>query len=315
MKRLFKTSLAFFMAASMLVAYALPTMAGRLRSYDSSTGIMILEMEDKSQKKFKVTEKTTCDWVGKDTSLSSLRVGSKISVQIAGALNVSPLNASKIVDWASSNKIVAKGAAAPYYTKESAYVTSAGGGGLPDGAPVGGNNAHHVQGAVAHGGSQNALTPGSGSHGASSPHYSNGSGNGTTHFRNQGEAVTSTLGLTNGSPHSQGTQFGQFGTESNDIATMMGVEGTGSVGIPGVDGTAFGGSTQQISGRVMNSALEQGYITIQSFQDQNPQRVLLGEAAGVSPQLLVAGQMIEVTGTQGPQGFKAVEIKPLNTGF
>ena len=109
MKRLFKISVIGFVLATMIAVSALPTMAGRLKSYNGSTGVLILELEDKSTRKFQLSDKTKVEWMGRNTHPSALRAGAKISIQIAGALNSVPLKAAKIVDWGSSEKIVAQG--------------------------------------------------------------------------------------------------------------------------------------------------------------------------------------------------------------
>ncbi len=59
----------------------------------------------------------------------------------------------------------------------------------------------------------------------------------------------------------------------------------------------------------MEARLDQGWVLLQSFEHPNVIRVLIHEAANAPLQALTPGNMIEVYGSQGPQGFKAREIK------
>lgn len=316
MNKLFGISLSFFFLVSVLAAYALPTMAGTMKSYNGETGIMVLELEDKSEKKFKLTEKTKVEWMGRTTAPSALRKGAKISIQIAGALNASPLKAAKIVDWGNSGKIVAKKASAPYHTPVAQFASTAGGGGVPDGAPKMDGNHHQTMATIGHGGSQNQPHGPQGqghtttSHSPSTSHqgYPNSSGQ----YVNQGASMTAPLEGMGIDPYSTGgTDYTQMG--ANDIGNIIGGDESGtSSGMNGME-AAYGGATERMTGRVMESAIEQGFVIIQSFEHPTLQRILL-QQAGAPTHLLVQGQMIEVVGTQSPQGFRATEIKPAN-GF
>lgn len=342
MKRYFGTYLVCFMIATVMAAYALPTMAGRLKSYDGSTGILVLELEDKSIKKFKLTDKTTVEWMGRNTSAGAIRAGSKVSVQIAGALNANPLVAAKIVDWSNSDKIVAKGAAAPYHTPVAQYASTDGGGGMPDGAPKMNSSAHQTMAAIGHGGSENqprgpvgpnAQAPTSSSPGQAYP----AANTGTTHYNNQGTSMTAPLEMMNIDPYNTGTSsqmgmgqdynqmgmgqdYNQMGMDYNqsvspDAGTLMGndEDGDSSQGVPGMD-SAYGGSNQRVTGQILESAVERGYVMIQSFEHPTLLRILLHQA-NAPMQLLVPGQMIEVSGTPTPQGFRAVEIKAAQSAY
>ena len=55
-------------------------------------------------------------------------------------------------------------------------------------------------------------------------------------------------------------------------------------------------------------------MVVQSFEHPNLLRVLL-QQANAPMQLLTPGQMIEVTGQQTPQGFRAIEIKGAGGGY
>ena len=132
MNRTFGKFLVCFMLATLMAASALPTMAGRLKSYNGSTGILLLEMEDKSVRKFQLSDKTKIEWMGRNTAASALRPGAKISIQVLGSLGAPVLKAGKIVDWGNSDQIIAKGAIAPYHTPVAEYASTSGGGGTPD---------------------------------------------------------------------------------------------------------------------------------------------------------------------------------------
>ena len=324
------------MLATLMAASALPTMAGRMKSYDGSTGILLLEMEDKSVRKFQLSDKTKIEWMGRNTSAGALRPGAKISIQVLGSLGAPVLKAGKIVDWGNSDQIIAKGAIAPYHTAVAEYASTSGGGGTPDGAPKMNSTAHQDMAAIGHGGSQNQPT---GPNGYSAntglqPNQSaqaapaNNTG-GSQMYTNQGASMTAPLEMMNIDPYSSSSQMGmndpysasQMGmtdpyTASQmgmnpDAGSLMGVDdGSGDSGMqqaPGME-TAYGGATQKITGQVLESAIEQGYVVIQSFEHPNLIRVLLSQA-NAPMQFLTPGQMIEVTGQQTPQGFKAVEIK------
>lgn len=319
MKRFFKISVIGFVLATMIAVSALPTMAGRLKSYNGSTGVLVLELEDKSTRKFQLTDKTKVEWMGRNTHPSALRAGAKISIQIAGALNSVPLKAAKIVDWGNSEKIVAQGAvSSPYYTAVAEYASTAGGGGTPDGAPKMDGGHHQTMATIAHGGSQNQ------------PHGPNGQGNGlqTTHsstnsgpaysttntggpsnYSNYGDSYTAPLEMMNIDPYSSSGQMG-----ANDAGTLMGVDNTAdTTGMQSYE-SAYGGASERMTGRILEASLEQGYVVLQSFEHPDLQRVLLNQA-NAPMQLLVPGQMIEVSGTRTPQGFKATEIKAAGGNF
>ena len=102
---------------------------------------------------------------------------------------------------------------------------------------------------------------------------------------------------------------------SYDAGTLMGNDESGdtSHGVPGMD-SAYGGSHQRVTGQILESAIERGYVMIQSFEHPNLLRILL-QQANAPMQILVPGQMIEVSGTPTPQGFRAVEIKAAQSGF
>jgi len=337
MNRTFGKFLVCFMLATLMAASALPTMAGRLKSYNGSTGILLLEMEDKSVRKFQLSDKTKVEWMGRNTAASALRPGAKISIQVLGSLGAPVLKAGKIVDWGNSDQIIAKGAIAPYHTPVAEYASTSGGGGTPDGAPKMNSTAHQDMAAIAQGGSQNQPT-GPNGYSANTGLQPNQSAQaapaqntgGSQMYTNQGASMTAPLEMMNIDPYSSSSsQMGmndpytasQMGMTDPYTASQMGMtadpgslvgvdEGNGDSGMqqaPGMD-TAYGGATQKITGQVLESAIENGYVVIQSFEHPNLIRVLLHQA-NAPMQLLTPGQMIEVTGQQTPQGFKAVEIK------
>jgi hypothetical protein len=317
MKRYFQIFVTCFILATVTAVCALPTMAGRLKSYDGKTGILVLELEDKSVKTFRLTDKTEVEWMGRNTHPGALRQGSKISVQIAGALNASPLKAAKIVDWSNSDKIVAKGASAPYHTAVAQYASTAGGGGVPDGAPTMNSGAHQTMAAIAHGGSEN-QPQGPNGHSQPTATHSQSPGMpsagpaGSSYYPNQGTSLTAPLEMMNIDPYSSNPDYTQMG--ANDAGTLMGVDGGDTAsGMTGME-TAYGGGVQKMSGRILEASVDQGFIMLQSFEHPTLQRVLLHQAANAPLQLLVPGQMVEVTGTPGPQGFQATDIQA-SSGF
>jgi hypothetical protein len=328
MNRTFGKFLVFFMLATLMAASALPTMAGRLKSYNGSTGILLLEMEDKSVRKFILNDKTKVEWMGRTTAPGALRQGSKISIQVLGSLGASPLKAGKIVDWGNSEKIVAKGAVAPYHTPVAEYASTAGGGGVPDGAPKMNSTAHQTMATIGHGGSQNQPTgpngysANTGLQPAGQTQAHPGASGGSQQYTNQGQSMTAPLEMMNIDPYSSSSQMGMNDPYSstqmgvNDTSTLMGVDGDGADSsyqtAPGME-TAYGGGNQKITGQVLESAIEQGYVVVQSFEHPNLLKILL-QQANAPMQLLTPGQMIEVVGQQTPQGFRAVEIKAAGGG-
>lgn len=330
MKRTFGIALIVFFVATVLAASALPTMAGRLKSYDGNTGILILELEDKSVRKFRLDDKTKVEWMGRKTHASALREGAKISVQVAGSLAASPLKAAAVVDWASSESIVAKGASAPYHTPVAEYASTSGGGGTPEGAPRMNSGAHQDMAAIGHGGSQNQKTGPSGNNpagaGLNSPIQSHPgiSSSGPSHYSNQGDSLTAPLEMMNIDPYSSNQNmmppndpmqmdYPQMGSVNDMTGTLMGIEGADS-GMDGMEST-YGGGSQKISGQVLESAMDRGFIVLQSFEHPELMRILVDRVGDVPMQLLVPGQMIEVTGTNTPQGFRATQIRGSESGF
>lgn len=327
-----------FLLASVVAVSALPTMAGRLKSYDGASGILLLELEDKSVRKFKLDKNTKIEWMGRNASAGALRAGSKISIQIAGALNDNPLVAGKIVDWSNSDKIIAQAAVAPSYTPVAEYMTTSGGGGVPDGAPKMNSTAHQDNAAIAHGGSQNQVRgPSSGQStgtNTSAPSYPANGSVGTTHYTNQGASLTAPLEMMNIDPYSSGAggQMGQMGNgmdynpqmgmdynaqmmgTNTSPGTLMGLDGDeDGQGMMGQE-AAYGGGSQKITGQILESAIDRGYVVLQSYEHPNLIRVLLHQAGNAPMQLLVPGQTIEVYGTPSAQGFRATEIKAAQSG-
>ncbi len=338
MKRPFYFLIAIFLATVFTAVQAHPTMSGRLVSYDGSKGLLTLELESGQNRVFQLDNKTEITWHGRKVSASVLPANARVSVQVLGALNRSPLKAGKIVDWGSSEQIVATTAKAPYYTPVAAYATTAGGGGTPDGAPVGNHSPQHALAAVAHGGSQNKLTPGNHTPGMNSPapgmnsHPSMGQTE-PTFYRNQGDAMMGPLEMmqidpysSSSAPPSSPTQFGMPGMDSNmmsmptlhhDMTTgsgssLMGLDSdedeSGSMMFLG--GESHSAAGQKLTGRILQSSLEQGFFILQPFELPEMQRVLVQPGASHSMDLLVPGQMVEVTGERTPHGFKASSIQP-----
>ena len=171
-----------------LSAAAHPTMSGRVKSFSGQQ--LTIVQEDDSVRVFNVTQ----------GSGVSLRPGTKVSVEVLGNMNPSkPMKAGKIVSWANSSEIVAKGAKAPYSIEVGDYPTPSGTGGIPAGAPVGAHSApSSILGTVGHGGSGNMPTVGTPSNPASSSTL--GTPTGTVQYRNQGEAQAGPLEMMQFSP-------------------------------------------------------------------------------------------------------------------
>lgn len=311
MKRLSYILIFLFWMSGMLAVQAAPTMAGRIKSYDGSKGLLVLERDDKSIRTFKITDKTVCLYNGRKTSPAALRKGSKVSIQIVGALNRDPLKAGKIVDWTSSDTIVAKGAKAPYHTKVSQFATESGGGGIPDGAPVGNHAPQQTMAAIAHGGAVNvpnpATHPGMLNNGHSNGHSGTGGhpgnmGHSGTQMYNQG--MYTNQGQTTMMPLHQMNTNPLFNSSAGDL---MGNSSTGGdSSMIGMNSPSYGTGGSKMTGRVMQ--VQDGFVLLQSFEHPKLQRVILGMASA-SPELLMPGKMIEVYGTQTAQGFQATQIK------
>ena len=197
---------------ALMAAQAHPTVAGRVKNYNN--GVLTIEMEDKSLKKLLISKDTTVSYRG-SSSVASLPVGAKISVQVLGSVIANPAKAGKIVDWSNSSQIVAVGAKAPYYTAVGAYASTAGSDGVPDGAPVGNHAASHTLGAVAHGGAINAPTQQNHPVGleGSQPtsHSSMGQPQQSTQYVNQGVSHSAPLESMGINPYGSGQQATQGG--------------------------------------------------------------------------------------------------------
>lgn len=358
MKSKLYTLIALLWLGAFAAVQAQPTMAGRLKSYDGNKGLLVLELADNSTRTFAISDKTECLWMGRKASIGTLRAGAKISIQILGALNKSPLKAGKIVDWGNSEAIVAKGAKAPYHTPVGQYASTNGTGGVPDGAPVGQYAPQETLAAVGHGGSMNAPTQQThptGSNPATSQdgQSSMGGQRGSTVYRNQGEAMMDPLQMQQMNPMmNPGANPAMMGMNPGMDPSMMGMDpsmmgmdpsmgmmnpamnpnlGMGQSGalmgmddgsggdysagadMMGLNSGAYGGGGK-LTGRILQANIEQGFIMVQSFSNPQVQRVLLGMGSSAPPNLLVPGQMVEITGKASAQGFQATDIRAA-TGY
>lgn len=169
-----------------LAAYAHPTMAGRLKSFNN--GVLVITLDDGSTRTFTATSATNA---------GSFRVGSKISVEVIGSLAAKRLKAGKVVAWHNSSEIVAQGAKAPYYTEVGDYASTNGTGGMPAGAPVGQHAPNQTLAAVGHGGHVNMPTQSNHSVSPNAPspnaHSSMGQPTTSTQYMNQGQSMTAPL--------------------------------------------------------------------------------------------------------------------------
>ncbi len=266
MKRIFLIFASLFVVSTFLVAQAHPTMSGRVTSYDGSKGLLTLELESGQKKLFVLDDQTEILWMGRKTAAGALPANAKVSIQVVGALNKSPLKARKIVDWGSSETIVAKTAKAPYHTPVAQYATAAGGGGTPDGAPVGNHSPQHTLAAVGHGGSANTLTPHNHTPGPTGPQpgsqaVSSMGQSQSSFYSNQGEAMMGPLEMMHIDPYSNsvgpsspaypsptmpavspGTQFGETGMSSPFPGMPMGEPGMMSPSYDPSMGTGTAGS-------------------------------------------------------------------------
>ncbi len=115
------------------------------------------------------------------------------------------------------------------------------------------------------------------------------------------------MGMSN--PYSQsnlgtgqsGSLMGISGDDDGDYSAggdMMGLGGD----------TAYGGDNK-ITGSILQVDLQRGFLTVQSFTNPQPQKVLMGPGSSASPDLLIPGKMVQITGRATPQGFQAAEIQ------
>jgi hypothetical protein len=369
--------LACIWLCALVAAHAHPTVAGRVKSY--ANGILTIELEDKSLRKLIISKDTTVKFRGV-TSVAALPVGAKISAEILGNVVANPAKAGKIVDWSNSSEIVAVGAKAPYYTAVGQYATTAGGGGVPDGAPVGNHAASHTLGAVAHGGAINAPTPENhsvGPNNAPNPnqHSTMGQPYQSTQYTNQGTSMTAPLEMMNINPYggNNNVQGGPTGPSPVSNSGMYGTDGVMQPGMypgmdpamsgmdpalgmtplmqPGMDPTmmannpytatnlgvgqsgtlmcingdddgeysasddmmglgqsAYGGQNR-ITGSVLQVDMQRNMLVVQPFTSPNPVTVFMGPGSSASPDLLIPGKMVQISGRQTPNGFQASEIQ------
>lgn len=238
--------------SALMAAHAHPTVAGRVKGY--ANGILTIELEDKSLKKLLISKETTVKFRGA-SSAASLPVGAKISAEILGNVVANPAKAGRIVDWSNSSEIVAVGAKAPYYTQIGQYATTAGSGGVPDGAPVGNHAASHTVGAVAHGGAINSptmenhsVTPA----GTPNPHQHSTMGQPyqSTQYMNQGASTTAPLEMMNINPYG-----GNGGPGANGQATpgMYGADAQ-----PGMNPAMYGVDPSLGMSPVMQPGMDPG---------------------------------------------------------
>ena len=99
-----------------------------------------------------------------------------------------------------------------------------------------------------------------------------------------------------------GNLMGINGSEDGEYSTSGDIMGLGD--------SAYGGGDNKITGSILQVDLPHGRLTIQSFTSPQPQVVLMGPGSSASPDLLIPGKMVEVTGRPTPNGFQAMEIQP-----
>jgi hypothetical protein len=71
----------------------------------------------------------------------------------------------------------------------------------------------------------------------------------------------------------------------------------------------YGGGENKITGSILQVDMQRGLLTIQSFTNPQPQKVIMGPGSSASPDLLIPGKMIQITGRPTPNGFQAIEIQ------
>lgn len=99
-----------------------------------------------------------------------------------------------------------------------------------------------------------------------------------------------------------GNLMGINGGEDGEYSTSGDMMGLGE--------SAYGGGENKITGSILQVDLPHGRLTIQSFTNPNPTVVLMGPGSSASPDLLIPGKMVEVTGRPTPTGFQAMDIQP-----
>lgn len=111
--------------------------------------------------------------------------------------------------------------------------------------------------------------------------------------------------------------YGMTSLATGQATSLMGITGDGSEedysAAGDMMGVAAGGmasaDSQKLTGNIIEVDLQRGVLTLQSFTNPQPQRVLMGVASSCPPDLLVPGKMVEVTGRLTPGGFQASEIR------
>jgi hypothetical protein len=96
---------------------------------------------------------------------------------------------------------------------------------------------------------------------------------------------------------------------------LMGINGgedgdySASGDMMGLGESAYGGGDNKITGSILQVDMQRAMLTIQPFTNPNPVRVFMGPGSSASPDLLIPGKMVEITGRATPQGFQAIEIQ------
>ena len=117
----------------------------------------------------------------------------------------------------------------------------------------------------------------------------------------------STMGMSN--PYSN-SNLGT-GQSGSLMGISGGEEGDYSAGgdMMGLNESAYGGGDNKITGSILQVDLQRGFLVIQSFTSPQPQKVLMGPGSSASPDLLIQGKMVEITGRPTANGFQAFEIQ------
>jgi hypothetical protein len=103
-----------------------PTIGGTLEAFNTSTGMVTIRTADGKLHRAHMDKKSRYKIGERDAGPASFTKGMKVAIRIEGALNESPLQADMLVDWMSSERIVAKVAEAPYETPMGKYPTTSG---------------------------------------------------------------------------------------------------------------------------------------------------------------------------------------------
>jgi len=135
-----------------------PTVSGVLQSVRGNQVVILNETGTVWTAEFQPNSK--CEWMGRNSTVSSIPKGSKVVLRVVGSLADKPLKVDLLTDWGSSSKYVATSAPSPYYTRMGDMAGPGGVGGRAPNSPDPGKpkniGAYAANGGMPH---QNQDTP------------------------------------------------------------------------------------------------------------------------------------------------------------